>query len=205
MTALSAVNTDHVVVTVFGAANTVIAGMIAYFKSRGQPMRSRAFRDELEVVVDAVEDAEARIWGLMKEQGWVSAHSNTQGQHNPLSPEAMKAGGGAIPIHLAGSIRDGQIHGVAEPEGVTEGQMTPEEWRALIRDEIDRLATMYDEACDTARRNYPVSFKFLLLHPWILWKWLYWWLGRYDIFERERRAMDEIAREHHFDLYGKQL
>ena len=193
VTALSATNTDHVVVTVFGAANTVIAGMIAYFKSRGQPMRSRAFRDELEAVVDAVEDAETRVWGLMKEQGWVSAHHEAQGQHNTLSPEAMKAGGGDIALNLSGSIQHGEMHGVAEPEGVTEGQMTPEEWRAFIRDEIDRLATMYDEACDTARRNYPVSFIFLLLHSRFWWDWL----GRYKLFARERKIMDQKVRERH--------
>lgn len=63
VTALSASKSPRALTTVFGALNTVIAGSIAYFKSRGQPMRSRAFRDELEACVDGIEDAEARMWG----------------------------------------------------------------------------------------------------------------------------------------------
>ena len=63
VTALSASKSPHVVTTVFGALNTVIAGAIAYMKSRGLPLRSRAFRDELEACVDSIDDAETRMWG----------------------------------------------------------------------------------------------------------------------------------------------
>lgn len=64
VTALAASSSPHIVTTVFGALNTVIAGLIAYFKSRGQPMRSRAFRDELEGCISEIEDAEARLWAV---------------------------------------------------------------------------------------------------------------------------------------------
>jgi len=42
-----------------GATNTVIAGLLTYFKSRNQPNRARQFRNELGRVKDALDDAEA--------------------------------------------------------------------------------------------------------------------------------------------------
>lgn len=58
LTGLGASKADPILVTIFGAMNTIIAGVIAYLKSRGQPMRSRQYRDELERVVDEIENSE---------------------------------------------------------------------------------------------------------------------------------------------------
>ncbi|KAF1347077.1 hypothetical protein BDV97DRAFT_358451 [Delphinella strobiligena] len=61
LTALGASDSSRVLITVFGALNTVIAGLIAYLKSRGQPMRARMYRDDLERVVDEIENS-AIMW-----------------------------------------------------------------------------------------------------------------------------------------------
>lgn len=61
LTALAASNSSRVLITVFGAANTVIAGVIAFLKSRGQPLRARMFRDDLDRVVDEIESS-AVMW-----------------------------------------------------------------------------------------------------------------------------------------------
>jgi hypothetical protein len=58
LTGLGASRSDPVLVTVFGALNTIIAGIVAYLKSRGQPMRARMYRDDLERVVDEIENSE---------------------------------------------------------------------------------------------------------------------------------------------------
>lgn len=46
---------------VLGATNTVIAGLLTYFKSRNQPNRARQFRDALQDCVQQLEDAEANF------------------------------------------------------------------------------------------------------------------------------------------------
>ncbi|KAF7193730.1 hypothetical protein HII31_04932 [Pseudocercospora fuligena] len=61
LTGLGASNASAVVITVFGALNTIIAGLIAFLKSRGQPMRARMFRDDLDRVVDEIENS-ATMW-----------------------------------------------------------------------------------------------------------------------------------------------
>ena len=61
LTGLGASESSHVLITLFGAANTIIAGLVAYLKSRGQPMRARMFRDDLERVVDEIENSEV-MW-----------------------------------------------------------------------------------------------------------------------------------------------
>jgi hypothetical protein len=58
LTALGASNSSHILITIFGAMNTIIAGLVAYLKSRGQPMRARMYRDDLERVVDEIENSE---------------------------------------------------------------------------------------------------------------------------------------------------
>jgi hypothetical protein len=58
VTALGASESSHILITLFGALNTIIAGIVAYLKSRGQPMRARMFRDDLERVVDEIENSE---------------------------------------------------------------------------------------------------------------------------------------------------
>jgi outer membrane biosynthesis protein TonB len=58
---LGAALTGRVLITVFGALNTIIAGVIAFLKSRGQPLRARMFRDDLDRVVDEIESS-AVMW-----------------------------------------------------------------------------------------------------------------------------------------------
>ena len=66
VTALGASESSHVLITLFGAANTIIAGVVAYLKSRGQPMRARMYRDDLERVVDEIENSEIMWLGISK-------------------------------------------------------------------------------------------------------------------------------------------
>lgn len=66
LTALGASESSHILITVFGAMNTIIAGLVAYLKSRGQPMRSRMYRDDLERVVDEIENSEVMWLGISK-------------------------------------------------------------------------------------------------------------------------------------------
>lgn len=66
LTGLGASESSHILITVFGALNTVIAGLVAYLKSRGQPMRARVFRDDLERVVDEIENSEIMWLGISK-------------------------------------------------------------------------------------------------------------------------------------------
>lgn len=61
LTGLGASASSPILVTVFGALNTIIAGLIAFLKSRGQPMRARMFRDDLARVVDEIENS-ATMW-----------------------------------------------------------------------------------------------------------------------------------------------
>ncbi|KAF2853634.1 hypothetical protein T440DRAFT_515746 [Plenodomus tracheiphilus IPT5] len=64
LTALGASESSHVLITVFGALNTIIAGVVAYLKSRGQPMRAHMFRDDLDRVVDEIENSEVMWLGI---------------------------------------------------------------------------------------------------------------------------------------------
>jgi hypothetical protein len=64
LTGLGASASSHVLITVFGALNTIIAGLVAYLKSRGQPMRARMYRDDLERVVDEMENSEVMWLGI---------------------------------------------------------------------------------------------------------------------------------------------
>lgn len=64
LTALGASESSHVLITIFGVLNTIIAGLVAYLKSRGQPMRARMFRDDLEHVVNEIENSETMWLGI---------------------------------------------------------------------------------------------------------------------------------------------
>lgn len=64
LTALGASESSHVLITVFGVLNTIIAGLVAYLKSRGQPMRARMFMDDLEHVVDEIENSKTMWLGI---------------------------------------------------------------------------------------------------------------------------------------------
>lgn len=61
LTGLGASKSSAALITTFGALNTVIAGLVAFLKSRGQPMRARMFRDDLDRVVDEIENS-ATMW-----------------------------------------------------------------------------------------------------------------------------------------------
>ena len=64
LTALGASESSHVLITIFGVLNTIIAGLVAYLKSRGQPMRARMFLDDLEHVVTEIENSETMWLGI---------------------------------------------------------------------------------------------------------------------------------------------
>jgi hypothetical protein len=64
LTALGASESSHILITIFGALNTIIAGVVAYLKSRGQPMRAHMFRDDLDRVVDEMENSEVMWLGI---------------------------------------------------------------------------------------------------------------------------------------------
>lgn len=64
LTALGASASSNILITIFGATNTIIAGLVAYLKSRGQPMRARMFRDDLERIVDEIENSEVMWRGI---------------------------------------------------------------------------------------------------------------------------------------------
>lgn len=64
LTALGASASSHILITLFGATNTIIAGIVAYLKSRGQPMRARMYRDDLDRVVDEIENSEIMWLGI---------------------------------------------------------------------------------------------------------------------------------------------
>ncbi|MCJ1328633.1 hypothetical protein MMC10_005310 [Thelotrema lepadinum] len=66
LTALGASQSSHILIATFGALNTIIAGVVTYLKSRGQPMRARMFRDDLERVVDEIENSEVMWLGVTR-------------------------------------------------------------------------------------------------------------------------------------------
>ncbi|KIV96763.1 hypothetical protein PV10_00584 [Exophiala mesophila] len=66
LTGLGASESSHILITVFGAMNTIIAGIVAYLKSQGQPMRARMYRDDLDRVVDEIENSEVMWLGIAK-------------------------------------------------------------------------------------------------------------------------------------------
>jgi len=64
VTGLGASESSHILITIFGALNTIIAGVVAYLKSRGQPMRARMYRDDVDNVVTEIENSEIMWRGL---------------------------------------------------------------------------------------------------------------------------------------------
>ena len=64
LTALGASESSHILITIFGVLNTIIAGLVAYLKSRGQPMRARMFMDDLDHVVDEIENSKTMWLGI---------------------------------------------------------------------------------------------------------------------------------------------
>lgn len=61
VTGLGASDSSHILITIFGATNTIIAGLVAYLKSRGQPMRARMYSEDLDRLVDEIENS-AIMW-----------------------------------------------------------------------------------------------------------------------------------------------
>lgn len=66
LTALGASASSHILIAIFGALNTVIAGLVAYLKSRGQPQRSKMFKDDLESVIAEIENTEIMWLGISR-------------------------------------------------------------------------------------------------------------------------------------------
>ena len=60
-TALGAIHSLHILVTIFGVIATVIGGILAYLKSRGQPNRARQLRNSLRKVVEEIEFQEIQF------------------------------------------------------------------------------------------------------------------------------------------------
>lgn len=60
-TALGATRSPHLLVTIFGAIAAVIGGVLAYLQSRGQPNRTRQFRNSLRKVVEEIEFQEVQL------------------------------------------------------------------------------------------------------------------------------------------------
>ena len=58
LTALGAANGPHIAVTVLGALNTVIAGILTYLKGQGLPHRLRQYQSELRKVREYIEERE---------------------------------------------------------------------------------------------------------------------------------------------------
>ena len=58
LTAIGAANGPHMAVTVLGAVNTVIAGMLTYLKGQGLPNRLRRYQSELRKVREYIEERE---------------------------------------------------------------------------------------------------------------------------------------------------
>ena len=58
LTALGAANGPHLAVTVLGAVNTVIAGILTYLKGQGLPNRLRQYQSELRKVREYIEERE---------------------------------------------------------------------------------------------------------------------------------------------------
>jgi len=67
VTGLGATESSHLIITIIGALNTIIAGLVAYLKSRGQPMRARMYKDDLERVVDEIENSEVMWLGMISD------------------------------------------------------------------------------------------------------------------------------------------
>jgi len=64
LTALGAAAASPILVTLFGAMNTIIAGLVAYLKSRGQPMRARMYSEDLDRLVDEIENSGTMWLGI---------------------------------------------------------------------------------------------------------------------------------------------
>ncbi|KAI4201716.1 MAG: hypothetical protein LQ350_003070 [Teloschistes chrysophthalmus] len=73
LTALGASSSSHVVITVLGALNTVIAGMLTYLKGQGLPNRLRQYWNSLRKCREFIEEKErqcaAEGWGEDGQEG----------------------------------------------------------------------------------------------------------------------------------------
>lgn len=55
---LSGIGKTHLGPTILAAINTVVAGVLGFFKGKGQPNRARQLRNDLRKVVEAIENYE---------------------------------------------------------------------------------------------------------------------------------------------------
>lgn len=61
LTALGASSSSHTIITIFGAINTALAGIVAMMKGQGLPDRVRKDREELRKVRDYIEEMEKSL------------------------------------------------------------------------------------------------------------------------------------------------
>lgn len=104
--------------------NTVIAGLVAYLKSRGQPMRARMYRDDMDRVVDEIENSEVMWLGISKDMlgydelsadGEVTVRSEVA-RLTRLYDRAVKTNTMNNPdIYVAGGSIDGTSGGTRAP------------------------------------------------------------------------------------------
>ncbi|KAI9698859.1 MAG: hypothetical protein M1820_007366 [Bogoriella megaspora] len=140
VTALGASDSSYVLITLFGVLTTIVAGLTAWLKSRGQPMRARMFRDDLDRVVDEIENSETMWHGVSRKvhgyheidaDGDVSVRSEVarltrlydhavknNTQNNP--DMYMAYGGGDVVANAKGKPQPGQpsvpgLHAAAPP------------------------------------------------------------------------------------------
>lgn len=88
LTAVGASGSSHTIVTVLGAINTVIAGLMALMKGHGLPNRLRQDMTQLRAVRDFIEDRECDFerWG----EGWAHGDAKMAVAHARNMYEAVR-------------------------------------------------------------------------------------------------------------------
>ncbi|KAK3619525.1 hypothetical protein LTR56_023960 [Elasticomyces elasticus] len=120
LTGLGASDSSRVLITVFGALNTVIAGLIAFLRSRGQPVRARMFRDELDRIVNEIENSAVMWHGVSKNvHGYSDIDTNDSVTNSTINdPDNFAAGMSGDPYSAALRTRPGQPGQPALPPAV---------------------------------------------------------------------------------------
>lgn len=143
LTALGASDSSRILITVFGALNTVIAGLIAFLKSRGQPMRARMFRDDLERVVDEIENSAVMWLGISRNvHGYNAIDTDDQVtvrsevarltrlydravKTNTMNDPDMYAAGAVTDFHVAALKGSAKPAGAAAPAAIEPAPAAP--------------------------------------------------------------------------------
>lgn len=106
LTAIGAAKGPHIAVTVLGAVNTVMAGILTYLKGQGLPNRLRQFQSELRKVRECIEERErdfsrldckldldheiAFIWRLYEAVRQNNEDNLPDSYHNLTAPDGAK-------------------------------------------------------------------------------------------------------------------